>query len=251
VRDLGDVDRATAYTVEALDLARGLDDAPRIARALHELGESAMFAEEYGRATELFEEAIVVGREAGKDAAGSIGNLGFTALLQGDYARAAALSEEAVVLFRQRRHTSGVCVALGNLAEGELGLGQREAAQLHLAEALEIAREGQFLELIAACLATAVAVLLETGNAEIAARLSGAEDALLERINFSLHPAERRRRARLREDLRTLLQTSAEELHDEGRRLTVDEASTLALEALSATAEDRPIRTSPSRPSPP
>ena len=91
--------------------------------------------------------------------------------------------------------------------------------------------------MIAACLATAAALLLETGNAETAAGLSGAEDALLERINFSLHPAERRRRARLRADLRALLGTSAEELCDEGRRLTVDDASTLALEALSTTAE--------------
>jgi len=74
------------------------------------------------------------------------------------------------------------------------------------------------LELIAACLATAAALLLETGNAETAARLSGAEDALLEQINFSLHPAERRRRACLRADLRALLGTSAEELRDEGRR---------------------------------
>ena len=47
VRALGDVDRATTYTIEVLDLARGLDDAPRIARALHGLlGESAMTAEE-------------------------------------------------------------------------------------------------------------------------------------------------------------------------------------------------------------
>ena len=192
VRDLGDVDRATSYTIEALDLARGLDDSSRIARALHELGECAMFAEEYGRATELFEEAITVGRGAGKDAAGSIGNLGYVALLQGDYARAAATSEEALALFRQRRHTSGVVVALGNLAEAELGLGQLQEARLHLAECLELAREAQFLELIAGCLAIAAALLLETGNAEMAARLTGAEDALLEQINFSLHPAERR-----------------------------------------------------------
>jgi predicted ATPase/class 3 adenylate cyclase len=251
VRDLGDVDGATAYAAEALELARGLDDGSRIGRALHELGESAVAAEEYGRATELYEEAITVGRGAGKDAAGSLANLGFAALLQGDYGRAAALSEEALALFRQRRHTSGVCVALGNLAEAELGLGQQEEARIHLAECLELAREAQFLELIAGCLATATALLLETGNAQTAARLTGAEDALLEQINLSLPPAERRRRARLREDLRALLRTSAEELHDEGRRLTVDEASTLALEALSATAEDRPIRTSPSRPSPP
>ena len=82
--------------------------------------------------------------------------------------------------------------ALGNLAEAELGLGQLEEARLHLAECLELAREAQFLELIAGCLATAAALLLETGNAETAARLTGAEDALLEQINFSLHPAERR-----------------------------------------------------------
>ena len=209
-----------------------------------------MTAEEYGGATELYEEAITVGRAAGKDGAGSIANLGFTALLQGDYGRAAALSEEALALFRQRGHPGGVCVALGNLAEAELGLGRQEEARLHLAEALELAREAQFAELIAACLATAAALLLETGNAETAARLTGAENALLEQISFSLHPAERRRRARLHKDLRALLQTSAEDLQDEGRRLTADDASALALEALSATPEHRPPGTSPSRPSP-
>jgi hypothetical protein len=130
-----------------------------------------------------------------------------------------------------------VIVALGNLAEAELGLGQQEEARLHLAECLELAREAQFLEVIAQCLETAVALLLETGDAETAARLTGAEDALLERINLSLHPAERRRRARLRADLRALLGTSAEELRDEGRRLTVDDATMLALETLSTTAE--------------
>ena len=107
--------------------------------------------------------------------------------------------------------------SLGNLAEAELGLGQLQEARLHLAECLELAREAQFSELIAGCLAVAAALLLETGNAEMAARLGGAEDALLEQINVALHPAERRRRARLREDLRALLRTSAEDLHDEGR----------------------------------
>jgi hypothetical protein len=89
-------------------------------------------------------------------------------------------------------------------------------------------------QLIAGCLAIAAALLLETGNAETAARLTGAEGALFEQINFSLHPAERRRRARLWEDLHALLQPSAEELRDEGRRMTVDDASMLALGALSA-----------------
>jgi predicted ATPase len=236
-RVLGGVHQARRFSEESLSLFRQLGDDAGIGRALHELGEAALDEEDYDRAADLFGEAITVARGTGKDAAGSIGNLGFSALLQGDYGRAAALSEEALELFRQRRHTSGVLVALENLAEAELGLGQQEGGRLHLAECLELARETQFLEVLASCLETAAALLLETGDAETATRLTGAEDALLEQINFSLHPAERRRRARLRTDLCALLQTSAEELRAEGRRLTVDDASTLALQALSTTAE--------------
>jgi tetratricopeptide (TPR) repeat protein len=173
------------------------------------------------------------------DAAGSTANLGYVALLQGDNERAAALFEDALVLFRERRHTSGVCVSLGNLAEAELGLGRQEEARFHLAECLELGRDAQFLVVIAQCLETAAALLLEAGDAETAARLTGAEDALLKEINVSLHPAERRRSASLRADLRARLGTSAEELRDEGRQLTADDASALALEALSTTAQTR------------
>jgi predicted ATPase/class 3 adenylate cyclase len=231
-RLLGAVEQGRRLSEESLSLFRQLGDNVGAGRALHELGEAALDEEDYDRAVDLFDEAITVAREAGKDGAGSIGNLGFTALLQGDYERAAALSEEALALFRQRRQTSGVLVALGNLAEAELRLGRQEEARRHLAECLELAREAQFLEVIAQCLETAAALLLETGDAETAARLAGAEDGLLEQISLSLHPGERRRRARLRADLRALLRNSADELRDEGRGMTADDASTLALEAL-------------------
>jgi predicted ATPase len=236
-RSQGAIRQARRFSEESLSLFLQFGDDAGVARALHELGEAALDAEDYERAVDLFDDAITVARRTGKDPAGSIGNLGYAALLQGDYRRAAALSEEALALFRQRRHTSGVVVSLGNLAEAEIGLGQHEEGRLHLAECLELARETQFLEILASCLETAAALLLETGDAETATRLTGAEDALLEQINFSLHPAECRRRTRLRADLRALLRTSAEELHAEGRRLTVDDASTLALKVLSATAE--------------
>jgi ATP/maltotriose-dependent transcriptional regulator MalT len=160
-------------------------------------------------------------------------------LLQGEYDRAAALFEDALVRFRERRHTSGVCVSLGNLAEAKLGLGRQEEARLHLAECLELGRDAQFLVVIAQCLETVAALLLEAGDTETAARLTGAEDALLKEINVSLHPAERRRSANLRTDLRARLGTSAEELRDDGRQLTVDDACGLALEALSTNAETR------------
>ncbi|HYY34558.1 MAG TPA: tetratricopeptide repeat protein, partial [Gaiellaceae bacterium] len=234
-RASGDLGQARRFSEESLSLFRRLGDDAGVARALHELGEVALDEEDYDRAVDLFNEAIAVARGAGKDAAGSIGNLGYTALLQGDYARSAALSEEALALFRQRRHTSGVLVALGNLAEAELALRQEEG-RLHLAECLELARDAQFLEVLASCLATTAALLLETGDAETAARLTGAEDALLEQINLSLHPAERRRRERLRSRLRAVLGASSEDLRAEGQRLNIDEAANLGLEALSTAA---------------
>jgi hypothetical protein len=89
---------------------------------------------------------------------------------------------------------------------------------------------------IASCLETAAALLLKTGDAETAARLTGAEDELLEQINLSLHPAERRRRTRLHRSTHTS-PTFAEELRAEGRRLAVDDATALALQALPTTAD--------------
>jgi tetratricopeptide (TPR) repeat protein len=239
VRCQGAVRHARRFSEESLSLFRQLGDDAGVARALHELGEAAVDEEDYERAVDLYGEAITVSRRAGKDAAGSTANLGYVALLQGDNERAAALFEDALVLFRERRHTSGVCVSLGNLAEAELGLGRQEEARFHLAECLELGRDAQFLVVIAQCLETAAALLLEAGDAETAARLTGAEDALLKEINVSLHPAERRRSASLRADLRARLGTSAEELRDEGRQLTADDASALALEALSTTAQTR------------
>jgi predicted ATPase/class 3 adenylate cyclase len=238
-RTQGAVTQARRFSEESLALFRQLGDDAGVARALHELGEAAAEEEEYARATELFEEGIAVARAAGKDAAGSIGNLGWVALLQGDYRRAATLSEEALALLRKRGHATSSLVALENLAEAELGLGRQEEARRHLTESLELAKEAQFLEVIASAVATVSKLLFDTGETEIAARLTGAEDALLEQVNLSLHPAERRRRERLRADLRALLGTSADELRNEGRRLTADDACDLAREALSTTAEIR------------
>src|SRR5439155_10511157 len=130
--------------------------------------EAALEEEDYDRAVDLFEEAIAVGRSVGKDAAGSIGNLGWTALLRGDYERAVALTDEALALLRKRGHMSGVLVALGNLAEAELGLHREEEARLHLTECLELAADAQFLEVIASCLETTAALLVNAGDAETA-----------------------------------------------------------------------------------
>jgi predicted ATPase/class 3 adenylate cyclase len=232
-RDMGAIERARQFSEESLVLFRRAGDEKGVARALHELGETALGAEDYDRATELFEEAIIVARAAGADGAGSIGNLGWTAFLQGDYERAAALAEESVALVRRRGHMSHVAIGLENLAEAELALGRRDAARAHLIECLELAKEAQFVEMTAFCLQT-TAELLSTSDPETAACLAGAADLLLERIDVALHPAEQRRRESFRAGLRAALAGSAELQRDRGRQLTADEATELALEKLTA-----------------
>lgn len=236
-RSAGAVDLARSYCEEGLALSRQLGDDAGVCRALHELGEAALEDEAYDEAADLFEEAIAVARAAGINAAGSIGNLGYVAFLQGDHERAAALSVQALALFRQRRHLSGTLIALSNLAEAELALGRRDEARVRLLECLTLAREAEATgDALRTSLETTAALLLDAGAAEIAARITGATDALLETMAFSLTPAEQRRRERIRGEVHARLGPRAEELREEGRRTPA--AADLAAEALSAMPTD-------------
>jgi predicted ATPase/class 3 adenylate cyclase len=229
----GDVDGARTFCEESLALSRQLGDRGGVARALHELGETATAEEKFDSAVELFEEAIAVGRAAGSNAAGSVGNLGYVALLQGDYERARVLSEEALELFRERGHESGVVVALSNLADASLLLGRAEEARLRIRECLDLAGELGFLEVVASCLDSSAALLADMQQVELAARLTGAAHALREDINLSQTPAERRLHHRMHARLRAALGDDAvEDLHEEGRELDVEQAIALALAAL-------------------
>ena len=158
-RYLGAMGQARRFSEESLALFRQLGDNAGVARALHELGETALGEEDYDRANELFEQAIVVGRAAGIDAAASVGNLGWTAYLQGNYERAVVLAEEAIALVRHRGYVSHLLVGLENLAEAELALDRREAARLHLIECLELARTSQHVEATAMCLEMTAALV--------------------------------------------------------------------------------------------
>ena len=179
-----------------------------------------------------FEEAVNVARAAGRSAAGSIGNLGYVALLQGDYAHAEALCQEAVGQFRERGHEGGVAVGLGILADAALLLGRTEEARLRLRECLELARSLAFKEVIASCLETSAA-LLARERVRVAARLTGAADALRDEINLTQAPAERSVHDGMRATLRASLPPRArEDLQNEGRKLDAEQAIALALASL-------------------
>jgi predicted ATPase/class 3 adenylate cyclase len=229
----GDVDAATSFCEESLALSRQAGDSDGVGRALHELGEAAMAQERFDKAAEFFEEAIAVARAVGRDGAGSIGNLGYVALLQGDYGRAEMLSDQAIELFRERGHESGVLVGLSNSAQATLMLGRMDEARLRVRECLVRVGEAGFTELIAECLDMSGALLADR-DVGLAARLTGAADALREDINHAAFPAEWRLRHRMHATLRASLDDRALEDHRrEGRELDVEQAIALALRALN------------------
>jgi tetratricopeptide (TPR) repeat protein len=232
-RGQGDVDRARAFCEESLVLARRLGDPRGVGRALHELGEAAMAQEDLEGAADFFEEAIAVGRSAGFNAAGSVGNLGYVALLQGDYVRALTLSREAMRLFQERGHTSGVAVALSNLADATLLLGDMEEARVRIRESLELARALGFKEVIASGLEASAALLADRHRLDLAARLIGASDAVRKDIDLSQTPAERRIRDTVDATVRASLGNDVvETLQDEGRKLGIDDAIALAMTSI-------------------
>ena len=110
------------------------------------LGATAIFVDRYGehgRARRLYDEALVLFREAGDDGrvARTLSDLGGLSILEEDYARAIELYDETIPLFRESGDVRALSVTLSNLA-AVLGLqgDHRRAHQVGL-DALAISRE--------------------------------------------------------------------------------------------------------------
>ena len=232
-RDQGDLEGARRCCEESLALSRELGDLQGVGRALHELGEAALAEEDFDRAVELFYEAVDAARAAGHNGAGSIGNIGYVALLRRDYDQARQLSAEATQLFRERGHQSGIAVGLAIEADAAVFQGRSVEARLLVGECLVLGGELGFREVIASGLETSAALLADGDQAELAARLAGAANALREDIDLLQTPSERSLHQRMHATLRETLGASAvEDLYDEGRELDVEQSIALARAAL-------------------
>jgi tetratricopeptide (TPR) repeat protein len=230
----GELELARQFCEEGLALSRQLGDQAGVSRALHELGEAAAEEEAYGEAANYFEQAIEVAHAAGLPATGSIANLGWIASLQGNPERAEGLFLQALESFRERGHVSGILVALSNLAETKIKLDEPEEARRYLVEAFALVQEaGVAGEVAISLLITAAELFLETGEAEVAARLIGASDARLEASGCSLQPAEERRRRAIRDAIHARLGAPFDQLRDQGRQASSD-ATDLAAQALAS-----------------
>jgi predicted ATPase len=112
-------------------------------RALNLAGILAFAQGDYGRATELFEESLVLLREQGDiwGIALGLGDLGLVAHDQGDYRRGAELFTESLDLFRQAGDTWGTAWCYGNLGRLAYAQGDYDGANIVLDQGLVLRRE--------------------------------------------------------------------------------------------------------------
>lgn len=191
-RSQGHLVAARVLAERCLALRRELDDRSGVITCLSNLGVFALDEGDLDRAQRYSDEARALNAEAGDllAEASDVSNLGAVALQKGELSRAGELMREALSSLVKLGDAEGAAEALGRMAS----------------------------------LAAA------TGDAALAARLSGASDALMAEIGMGLADVERRRLDGYLERARAGLgRDGFSELQDEGRRLSLEEATELAL----------------------
>ena len=231
---LGDYEGSDAIMQERLELARRLEDAEAVASSMNGIGMAAQRRGDYERAAAAYREAGELARAGGFVwfLGVATGNLGDVLMEHGDYAQARTCFEEALGIFRElgdeRKVAEGV-VNLGFLAARE---GRSDEAEALLREGLEYARPLVDKELAIWCLGELAALAVAKGDAERAARLTGAIETLREETGHAALPEEQRVSERTRSAL-------ASELGEErlaialaiGREMTFEQAIACAQQA--------------------
>ena len=266
---LGEYDAALASAEEALELARGHQDDCLTAEALDCLGWAHMYKGEFSRPLELSDEALAIARTLGDDyflskgyttRAAAVGSLGGDA--RHDF-------EQALHFARTAGSINLTAIGLGNLGYLEVVAGDPFAGRAHLEEALAIHRElgeptdvwvssnlglARYLagepttaahlirDVITAAdrdrdprtLATGLLLIgLTAEQAEVAAQLYGASDAMMEAIGYAIDRyLSQHRDADWRRRIAVLGETAFLDAYRAGRQLPRERAISLGLQAV-------------------
>jgi predicted ATPase/DNA-binding SARP family transcriptional activator len=222
----GDIEVASAWLQESLDLYRELGDEEGIARATAELGGLAIHQRDLDRAVSLYEECLPLLRTQGNPSrlAVALGNLGTIAHMRGDAVTAVDYYEQAIDASRGAGDEDGVAVNLHNLGRSELALARSDRARDALCESLAIARRLGYREVIAYCLGGFAELAMLEDDAPHAATLLGASEGLFSDIGAILSPDEAEAQARVTEYIVAALGAEhADELRAEGAASTPDQ----------------------------
>ncbi len=176
----GHAERATRLLEEALAIARGADDKNGMAVILNNLGNIAERHGDLDRAMDRMDEAATIFRELGdRDRmALCLNNLGVLACQRGDYPRALSLLEEAQAIWHDLKSHRRVALAHLHLGEVARAQGDYPGAATHYRQNLAIRRELGDAQRPTIGLMELVIVAQACGQAEVAARLLGAAEAM-------------------------------------------------------------------------
>jgi predicted ATPase/DNA-binding CsgD family transcriptional regulator len=229
----GDHHSAEPLLEESAALFRELGDARGVAHALGSAAVLAITQERYEQGIVYSEEATDLFLEVG-DKWGAAPMLGCSAvgwLNRGDHGRAMSLAERGLALCRETGDRHGTCIALYTLAGVAQAARDYERARVLFEEGLTVSAELGNEAAIVHCLEGLASVAGAEGQNTHAARLWGAAEALLEKIEavYTYVPNQSLHRSQLA--TRSLVDEEAwEAAWTEGRRMTAEQAVEYALE---------------------
>src|SRR5215211_4768375 len=243
----GDHGSAESLAVESLRLFRELNDKLGSAYALSNAGFAANGQGQHRRAVTLIEESVDLFLEEGEDWGAAI-ELGFLAVSwrdQGDHGRAKSLAERGLALSRQVGERQAISAALYTLATLAQAERNQERARDLLEEGLELSAELGNDADVAHCFDGLAAVAAAEGMIVRAARLWGAEEALLERMEAAVYtyvPDRSLHRSQVEAARARLGEEAFEAAWAEGRAMSLEQAVEYALEQEPAPEPAAPER---------
>jgi predicted ATPase/DNA-binding SARP family transcriptional activator len=229
---LGDYGQVKVLAEEGLDVYRSLGDQRGVARTLSRLGLAAGYQGDLAQGIALHKQCVTIYRELGDGhgLASSLTSLGSLLLMQGDYEQAAALNEESLALYEELGRRDGMPLSLCNLGLAALRQSRYAEALSRFRGGIELAHELAYTEMLIYCFVGLAAVHAATHEAEQAAILLGADEAIGETIGVTLEPLERGIREGTVEAVSSALGAEAfAAARATGRQLTVDDAVAYAL----------------------
>jgi tetratricopeptide (TPR) repeat protein len=233
----GDFAHTAAFSIEALHLARSLNDPLLIGQALTLTGFLALRRGDNDRAEGLLDEAYTVLSPLGDDVPGALTDTGMVLLVLGNldiiqerFDRAAKREAMAIKYFVRTGNDWGVGEAHSALGAALFCNGDYGPAASHYAESLRWARDLVHPLLVASSLTGLAGIAAATGNPEQGARLLGASEAVRTSLEAPIAPRDEPVRNRTLAALRAVI---------EPERLSFekDAGRTLGLEVAAAEGE--------------
>jgi predicted ATPase/DNA-binding CsgD family transcriptional regulator len=254
----GDYERAIEPSRESLALGREAEDKLTVVWSLLNLGRLSSDQGDHERATQFYEEGLALCRESGYTTPlpNFLSALACEFMLQGDQERATTLNEEATTLVRRQRQRGRlrgpVKGPLERLGWAALLRGEQERAKTWYEENLRLSQELGNKLIATESLEGLACAVRSKGEAQRAAKLFGAAQALREAVGYPQPPGECAVQEPYLLASRARLDNATwEAALAEGRAMVLEQAIDYALSGeasittLSATHEQSPTSTLP------